>query len=423
MQCGDRAPRALGVVGAVAATVLSACTGGVEYPQTTFHPVSEYGEALNRVFANTFWWTMIIMVLVLALVLYVMLRFRERPGMPQPKQIHGNTKLELIWTIAPAIIVVLIGVPTVTTIFATQRRPAEDALLIEVIGHQWWWEFRYPEQNVVTANEFWVPIGREVHLQLSSADVIHSFWVPRFGGKRDVNPLPRTAEGERQRYNHILFTVSEPGRYSGQCAEFCGEAHGIMALTGVAAAPDEFDAWVQTMQARPPAPPPAPAPAAPAAPAAGDTAGGQAPPAQTPAPAQQAQPPQPPAGPPLPGSPQQLQRAMAGQTTGDPTHAQLVAEGQRIFFTKPCIACHAISGTTAQGLIGPNLTRFGARPTVGAGALPNTEENVARWIANPQAIKAGTRMPGVRTPGGGFPPTGLTAAETRAVAAYLSSLR
>jgi cytochrome c oxidase subunit 2 len=116
-------------------------------------------------------------------------------------------------------------------------------------------------------------------------------------------------------------------------------------------------------------------------------------------------------------------QAMAGHTTGDPSHAQLVAEGQRLFLTKTCIACHAVSGTTARGAIGPNLTRFGSRPTVGAGALPNTEENVARWITNPQAVKAGARMPGTRVPGGSFPPTGLTDAETRAIAAYLSSLR
>src|SRR5690606_37071810 len=220
-----------------------------------FHPVTDYGEALNRVFANTFWWTMLILTLVCVLVLVTILRFRERPDTPHPKQIHGNTKLELMWTIAPALIVVLMGIPTVQTIFATQRRPAEDALTIEVIGHQWWWEFRYPELNVITANQFYVPVGREVHLRMHSADVIHSFWIPRLGGKRDVNPLPRTAEGERQRYNHILFTATEPGLYSGQCAEFCGDSHGIMAVTAVAVEPAEFDAWVASMQVTPPAPP------------------------------------------------------------------------------------------------------------------------------------------------------------------------
>jgi cytochrome c oxidase subunit 2 len=420
------------------ATMLAACTGGPEFPQTTFHPVTEYGEALNRVFANTFWWTMAILVLVCVLVLVAVVRFRERPDTPHPKQIHGNTKLELLWTIIPALIVVLIGIPTVQTIFATQRRPAEDALTIEVIGHQWWWEFRYPEQNVVTANQFYIPIGREIHLRMHSADVIHSFWIPRLGGKRDVNPLPRSSEGERQRYNHILFTASEPGLYSGQCAEFCGDSHGIMAVTAVAVQPDEFAAWVTSMQdVAPPPPSVQPAPGDTAAGTEGtantpqgDTAAARV--AQgTPAPAQppaQRQPGRPlapdTAGPPLIGSPQQLQRALAGmQSAGDASSGRLIADGERLFLSRACIACHAVSGTTAKGAVGPNLTRFGVRPTVGAGALPNTQENVERWIRNPRAVKAGALMPGTREGAAGFPATNLTDSEVRAIAAYLLSLR
>jgi cytochrome c oxidase subunit 2 len=398
--------------------------------------VTEYGEALNSVFANTFWWTMAILVLVCALVLVVVVRFRERPDTPHPKQIHGNTKLELMWTIIPALIVVLIGIPTVQTIFATQRRPAEDALTIEVIGHQWWWEFRYPDQNVVTANQFYFPVGREVHLRMHSADVIHSFWIPRLGGKRDVNPLPRSSEGERQRYNHIVFTASETGLYSGQCAEFCGDSHGIMAVTGVAVEPAEFEAWVETMRDAAP-PPPA------AQPAPGDTAGaGGAGQPGTPegdtaaARVAAATPPQaePQAGrrpltpdtvgPPLIGSPQQLQQALAGrQPAGEAPIGRLIADGERIFLSRACIACHAVAGTTARGAVGPSLTRFGVRPTVGAGALPNTQENVERWIRNPRAVKAGALMPGTRAGAAGFPATGLTDQEVRAVAAYLLSLR
>jgi cytochrome c oxidase subunit 2 len=425
-------PRARGVLGAVFAMALAACRGGTEFPQTTFHPVTEFGEAINSVFANTFWWTMAILVIVCVLVLVTVFRFRERPGTPHPKQIHGNTKLELIWTIIPALIVVLIGIPTVQTIFATQRRPAEDALTIEVVGHQWWWEFRYPEQNVVTANQFYFPVGREVHLRMHSADVIHSFWVPRLGGKRDVNPLPRSAEGERQRYNHILFTASEPGLYSGQCAEFCGDSHGIMAVTGVAVTADEFAAWVESM--RDPSPPPQavqPSPAdtlaGGAQTAAGDSAAAAvaavpaAPPQQT-----GARPPLRPdtAGPPMIGSPQQLQQALAGrQPVGEPSAGRLIADGERIFTSRVCIACHAVAGTTARGAIGPNLTRFGVRPTVGAGARPNTQENLEQWIRSPRSLKAGALMPGTREGAAGFPATALTDQEVRAVAAYLLSLR
>jgi heme/copper-type cytochrome/quinol oxidase subunit 2 len=101
------------------------------------------------------------------------------------------------------------------TIFETQRRPPEDALVVEVIGHQWWWEFRYPEYGIVTANQMWIPTGRPVSLQMHSADVVHSFWIPRIGGKRDVNPLPRRREGEPAAHkNYLLFNVRSPATTS-----------------------------------------------------------------------------------------------------------------------------------------------------------------------------------------------------------------
>jgi cytochrome c oxidase subunit 2 len=362
---------------------LAACTGGTEYTQTTFHPVTQYGELLNAVFLNTFWWTMGILVLVLALIIYVVFRFRERPGMPRPKQIHGNTQIEILWTIVPAIIVVFIAVPTVQTIFETQRRASEEALTIEVIGHQWWWEFVYPEQGVRTANVFYVPVGRQIHLQMHSADVVHSFWVPRLGGKRDVVPLASAHEGQQPKYNHIVFTVDSAGTYSGQCAEFCGEAHAIMMTTAVAVQSDEFDEWVTSMQHAPPAPPPAP-----------DTVTSPV------------------------GDTSRVPQTPAGQPVLDP----LAEQGRAIFLRSACVACHAISNTTAQGRVGPNLTRFGLRPTVGAGARPNTQENIEAWIRNPRALKAGTLMPGTQQEAAGFPPTGLSDEEVRAVAAYLRSL-
>ncbi len=364
----------------------AACGSDDQYLQTTFRPVTDYGAELNRDFANTFWWTLAILVMVVALIVYVVIRFRERPDQPRPKQIHGSTRLELMWTTIPAIIVVFIAVPTVGTIFSTQRRPAEDALNVEVIGHQWWWEFRYPEQGVVTANQLVLPGGREVHLRLHSADVIHSFWIPRLGGKRDVNPQVATAEGERHRPNHIIFTATDTGTFRGQCAEFCGASHAIMAMTARIVAAPAFDAWLASMRSQPLLPAPARAPA----------------PAPTPAPAPPAQAP-----------------------------ATLADEGKRIFLSAPCIACHAISNTTAVGAIGPNLTRFGSRPTIGAGALTNTQANLERWIRDPRSIKPGAFMPGTRVgapapgnpAGAAFPPTRLTDDQVRAVAAYLLSLK
>ena len=369
-------------------SVLAGCIGGTEYSQTTFHPVTDYGEALNAVFVNTFVWTIGIAVIVLVLIGWVVFRFRERPGAPHPKQIHGNTMLEITWTIIPAIIVVFIGVPTVQTIFETQRRPAEDALTIEVIGHQWWWEFNYPEYGVRTANLMYVPTGREIHLQMHSADVIHSFWLPRLGGKRDVLPLARAAEGQESRYNHILFTVDEAGTYSGQCAEFCGMSHAIMSVGAVAVSPDEFATWVESMRHEPPTAV-TPMDSVMAAEDTADVAAGDADPVAAP------------------------------QQTPDDLLAE---EGRTIFLRSACVACHAVSGTTAQGRVGPDLTRFGLRPTVGAGARANTQDNVEAWIRNPRDMKPGALMPGAQVEAAGFPPTGLSDDEIRAVAAYLRSL-
>ena len=414
--------------------VIAGCEAGANYPQTTFRTVSAFGDALNKVFYNTFGWTMGILILVMGLILYATFRFRERPDSPDPEQIHGNTKLEIAWTIAPALIVVFIGVPTVQTIFETQRRPPEDALVVEVVGHQWWWEFRYPEYGIVTANQMWIPTDRYVSLQMHSNDVVHSFWIPRIGGKRDVNPLPRVPDGQPAAHkNYLLFNVREPGHYLGQCAEFCGESHAIMRMTVMAVEQPEFDDWVSRMRAQPaqpqqPAPAIAAAPDAAAAPAAGqpadaaqsDTAMAQAA-AQGQTQAEQA---------PAPAAPAPLRIGEIRPPTGvgNPfvppvDDAALQQEGERIFMAAACVACHQIAGTTATGLLGPALTGYGERPWVGAGAAPNNVENLVRWIRDPQSLKPGTLMPGTVRGGGGMGPTGLSDAEVRAVAAYLMSLK
>jgi cytochrome c oxidase subunit 2 len=381
----------------------SACTGGAEYTQTTFAPVTEYGESLNELFFNTFWWTMPILVVVLVLIVYIMIRFREKPGQPAPRQIHGNTMLEVVWTFVPAVIVMFIAVPAVIAVFDDYERASDEALEVEVIGHQWWWEFRYPAEQVVTANHLVLPVGREIHLRIWSADVVHSFWMPRFGGKRDALPLPRTREGERSRANHVVFTLSEPGQWRGQCAEYCGEAHAIMATYAQGMSEPEFGAWVASMRDPGAAAAPAPADAAGAG-AATDTSAAAAVATNTGAASAPVQPP-------------------PDTMAAGPEQVPLEEQGRQLFLSRACIACHAISGTTARGVVGPNLTRFGSRPSVGAGALPNTQENVERWIQNPQQVKAGTLMPGAVEAGGGFPPTNLTSEDVRAIAAYLLSLR
>jgi cytochrome c oxidase subunit 2 len=384
--CGGAAAPAL----LVAILTLTACDrGGNPYPQTTFRPVSEYGEKLNALFYNTFWWSIAILILVTALVLYAAFRFRDRPGAPPPAQIHGNTKLELMWTLVPALVVIIISVPTVRTIFEVQQRPPDDALVVEVIGHQWWWEFRYPQYELTTANLMYIPTGRTVTLRMASADVIHSFWIPRIGGKRDVNPLPRRREeAPAGQPNYITFTAEQPGHYLGQCAEFCGESHGLMRMSSMVVTPAEFDAWVQRMRGpQQSAAPPAAAPQ-------------QAVIVQMP----------PPTG--------------AGNPFRVPLSDSLLrAEGRRIFQGGACVACHTIAGTTAHGTIGPNLTLIGSRPMIGAGALPNTRDNLVQWIKDPALVKPGALMPGTLRGTAGVGPTNLSDAEVRAVAAYLFSLK
>ncbi|CAN5767614.1 hypothetical protein BH23GEM9_BH23GEM9_21880 [soil metagenome] len=424
----------------MAALVLASCEAGSGYPQTTFRPVSAFGDALNKVFYNTFGWTMGILILVMGLILYAAFRFRERPDAPQPRQIHGNTRLEIAWTIAPAFIVVAIGIPTVQTVFETQRRPPEAAVVVQVIGHQWWWEFRYPQYGVVTANQMWIPTGRPVALEMHSADVVHSFWIPRIGGKRDVNPLPRRRDGEEPAHrNYLLFTVREPGHYLGQCAEFCGESHAIMRMTVVAAEPQDFDAWLGRMRGQAaldasgmagggqvadtaaiggPVAGAAVAGAGDAQQVGADTAmAGQAVDGQAPAVTAQ---------PAAPAS--QLGQIRLPTGAGNPFVAPLdelalQQEGERIFLGAACVACHAITGTTAVGALGPHLTLYGERPWVGAGAAENNLENLIQWIRDPQSMKPGTLMPGTLRGGGGMPATGLTDAEVRAIATYLLSLR
>ena len=429
------------------------------YPQTTFEPVSEFGRLVNGLFANTFWWTLWIMVLVEVLILYFIFRYRERPGAPKPKQIHGHTGLEIAWTIIPAIIVLFIAVPTVSGIFATQRKAVPNALQVEVIGHQWWWEFRYPQLGVVTANELVVPVGREVELKMWSADVIHSYWIPRIGGKRDVNPQPRTTKDEAARYNYIVFTVEKPGYYLGQCAEFCGASHAIMRSQALAMNETDFAQWASSMGGQMPVV----ATTAGAQPQQGQTSAEKIPsnvagagvggalgaPADTldtrdtlRAPTAAAAAPvvtQAPAGPPPPSgmaptgapAPGRAGYQAAGPTPPGsaqqaammPGQQSLEQRGQQLITTKMCVACHTIKGTTMKGTLGPNLTRFGARRYLGAGARPNTMENLVDWIRHPQGLKEGALMPGAREGAAGMPATGLTEDEIKAIAAYLLSLK
>ena len=138
-----------------------------------------------------------------------------------------------------SLILLIIAVPTIQTIFAADARPATATQYVKVVGHQWWWEFQYPNLGVVTANELHVPVGETVRFELTSADVIHAFWFPRMGGKMDAVPT---------RTNHMWFTPRDR-RVSGQCVEFCGTQHANMRMRLIVQSPSDFQAWVAQQRA------------------------------------------------------------------------------------------------------------------------------------------------------------------------------
>jgi cytochrome c oxidase subunit 2 len=284
------------------------------------------------------WLSLGIAAVVFGILGYVLVRFRDRPGAPLPPQTHGRPWLEIAWTFGPAIVLLVIAVPTIQVIFRTQSQAKpRDALEVTVRAYQWWWEFRYPALGVVTANELHIPAGRTIVWSLEGPDVIHSFWVPKLGGKRDVVP---------GRANAITLVPTGTGELWGQCAEFCGTAHANMGMRVVVDTPADFDRWVTA------------------------------------------------------------QRAPAAEPSGE------AATGKALYAASACVGCHTIRGVST-GVLGPDLTHFGSRTTVGAGMFANTPARVAAWVRDAPALKPGVKMPAFS----------FTDEQARALAAYLETLK
>lgn len=324
---------------ACAALILSAC--GENLPATTTYPAGDHAQRIYDLMIPVFWAALGVFVVVEGILLYSVLRFRQRSENEAiPAQIHGNTRIEILWTIAPALILLVIAVLTFRTQAQNSVQPP-DAMKITVIGHQWWWEFRYEDKQIITANDVYIPTGQPVQFKMTSVDVIHDPWMPKLAGKTDA--IPGAAN-----INYVSFKTDQPGIYRGLCAEFCGEEHAVMRFRVVAVPPDVFNAWVTQHQK--------------------------------------------PVGPAFTATSADAARLGAG----DP------ARGEKAFLNikNLCITCHAISGyKEAVGVTGPNLTYFGNRETIAAGALSNTPENLAKWIQNPGAVKPGNIMSSVIKPG------------------------
>lgn len=327
---GKRRRFAFGAAMLLASLFLSACAA--DAPQDTLDPAGDNARAAEDLWNLVFPIAVVIFVIVEVLLVYAVIRFRSKPGRVAA-QFHGNTKLEVALTIIPALILAGISVPTVRTIFDLAEEPKGNVLHVTVIAHQFWWEYRYPDLGVVTANELHIPVDTDVRIRLEgqpsdlvdgTSEVIHAFWVPRLGGKQDIVP---------GRVNLITLSTDQPGEYLGQCTEFCGLAHAEMRLKVFAHEQDDFDAWVENLSA----------------PVADSTSEG----------------------------------------------AELFAKGQ--FAGGPaCSSCHAVDGTEALPNTGPNLAGFANRTTFASGIFENNTENLEAWLRDPNAVKEGAKMPNLQ---------------------------
>ncbi|PKB57493.1 MAG: cytochrome c oxidase subunit II [SAR202 cluster bacterium Casp-Chloro-G3] len=351
--------------------VLVACDANAK--QSTFGTAGPVAEKQLLLFNVLMWVMVAVFVLVEGALLYAAIRFRRRPGQPLPKQTHGNTVLELTWTIIPTILILGLGIWSVTTLFELDKPPASAAgntLDVTVTGHQWWFEFEYPNADgngtvITTANELRVPVGRAVEVLLQSDDVIHSFWIPKLAGKVDMVPT---------RNNRLWFLADETGTFYGQCAEFCGTAHAQMKFLVQVLTQEEYDAWVAGF--------------------------GQ--------------------------TPQLSAAAQAGQQVFNGAGGCVVCHTVN-GSDNPAIVAGRMQGflNTEVGIApGPNMTDLATRQTFAAGLIDLNRENLRVWLTNPEDIKPGNHMASratiYQTADGR---TSLTQTQVSALIEYLLSLK
>lgn len=363
--------RRVAPVGILTALALTACADNA--PQDTFKPESPLARKIHDLISPIMIVAGVIFVIVYALIAVCVIKFRRKGDDDVPKQVHGSTPAEIGWTIAPAVLMATIGVFSTSMIFTVAEEP-KDPYEITVIGHQWWWEYRYPAPGetrlntilrnetvvdeatgasrvvanvvhergkdgavdgeaapvIVTANELHIPADRPVRLRVTSADVIHSYWPPRLNGKIDAVPgriNSLTLEAESKQF--------EPGKtsktYLGQCAEFCATSHANMRLTVVAQTQEEFDKWLAN-QAKPPVNP-------------------------------------------ATGSEAEAGKALFEGSAG-------------------CAACHWMDPGKRNDAakIGPNLAHFGTRATFAGATMKTDTRSLTAWLRNPAAVKPGSKM-------------------------------
>jgi cytochrome c oxidase subunit 2 len=224
----------------IALVALAGC--GEQNGANFLNPSGPQAQQEAGLFWFIFWVATIIFIAVTSVLLYSVIRFRARPGSPAARQFSGNTPLELAWTIVPSIVLLGVLVLTINTLFVGLAKPEQGAFTVQAIGHQWWWEFRYPDQKVVTADELVIPVGKVVDVELISNNVIHSFWVPELAGKTDVIP---------GRTNKMWLKADHTGTFRGECTEYCGQQHANMNFQVVVQDDAGFQSWIAGQQAGP----------------------------------------------------------------------------------------------------------------------------------------------------------------------------
>lgn len=360
-----RSPRSAAVILSLLLLAIIAMGCYPSHPMSTFDTAGPIAQMQLNLFYIIFWTAVVVFVVVEGALVYAMVKFRRRPNQSFPKQTHGNERLEIAWTIAPTLILAAIAVPTIITIFDTATLPPGEVLEVRVTGHQWWFEFDYPELGISTANELHVPVGMTVNLALESDDVIHSFWVPKLFGKTDL--LPGTT-------NTMWFSADEAGNFYGQCAEFCGSAHAQMRFRVIAEDEASFNEWVANQQA----------------PAVRPGSGTQA----------------------------ALGQRVFGLNGCGTCHTMSGSEPEDVQENRMDAFMDREEGAMSP-YPAPNLTHFASRSTFAGSIADLTESNLRLWLEDPSNLKPGTRMKELAV---AYNPMNLGSEELDQLIAYLTSL-
>ena len=423
-----------GLIALVSSLIALALLGGCDTNtrMSTFDTKGPIAEAQLDLFMVTVWVSLFIFVLVGAVYIVAMFKFRERKDddRPLPVQGHGNPLIEIGLIGASILLLVIVAVPTLRAIWYTHDFPVteesklgawyqgeglsaaeeDQPLTIRVEGYQWWWGFAYPQLGITSANELIIPAGKAIRLELRSKDVIHSFWLPRIAGKVDLIPgrsngmwiqagdsiedwqakTDATGSDEELRVAYASYLQDEiHNYYYGQCAEYCGDSHARMLFRASVVSDDEFTSWVSEIKT-----------------------GHQAP------------------------------NDMAWEdwyATNDESPDKLtgdINEGLQLFMSRgKCATCHAVNGNPrAVGVAGPNLTKLASRQSVASGWLNHRAEdgsvdveqqyaNFFKWIKEPNTVKPGNRM--WKANGGGIGELDelLTDDEIHKISLYLQTLK